>query len=215
MVVSRLAGPGQLSDTSHAEGGSLSRAHVSSRQPFLPKCLDERVMRRCIAQNLSRVIVHPTLNPQDLVFAHVADWAALGDETANQLVLVFARPALPGSIGVAEVDVCHILQGIVQSRELRAVVRVTVLNSWPKYAPARSLSCRTAWLTDSASFPASFRMTSKRVCRSTNVSSTASDLVLFPTTVSTSQWPKVFRVPTASGRSSMDFPSTRLFGRLP
>ena len=82
---------------------------------------------------------------------------------------------------------------------------VTVLNSWPKYAPARSLSCRTAWLTDSASFPASFRMTSKRVCRSTNVSSTASDLVLFPTTVSTSQWPKVFRVPTASGRSSMDF----------
>ncbi len=123
MVVSRLAGPGQLSDTSHAEGGSLSRAHVSSRQPFLPKCLDERVMRRCIAQNLSRVIVHPTLNPQDLVFAHVADWAALGDETANQLVLVFARPALPGSIGVAEVDVCHILQGIVQSRELRAVVR--------------------------------------------------------------------------------------------
>ena len=80
-------------------------------------------MWRCVAQNLPRVIIHPTLNPQDLVFAHVANRAALGDETADQLVLVFACPALPGSIGVAEVDVCHILQGIVQSRELRAVVR--------------------------------------------------------------------------------------------
>ena len=82
------------------------------------------------------------LDPQNLTLAHVADWAALGDEMANQLVLVFACPVLPGSIEMAEVDVGHIVQGIVQPCELRSVIRGKSKKHSIKYNSTDSLLIR-------------------------------------------------------------------------
>lgn len=89
---------------------------------FLPEGLHEAVVGRPVGQDPPRIVIHPLLDPEAVSLAHRADGFPLREEAADEPVLVLAGPALPGAVGMAEVDVRHILERRMEPREFGAIV---------------------------------------------------------------------------------------------
>lgn len=100
----------------------LAKPHGLSGRLFQLEFPHKPLMRGLIAENPPGVVIHPLLDPQALGLTHRADELAFREEASDQLVLVLAGSPFPGAVRVAEVHVRHILQGLVQSGEFRAIV---------------------------------------------------------------------------------------------